>query len=291
MFVQRNNVKAVKSYFNFSLKEHFSNSEIKLMVRDCVCSRLGLSFSDYLLADNQLLSESDLLYFRSVIKRLRNGEPFQYVMGSVHFAGIDLHIDQRGLIPRPETEELVDWIRSTVSNLSFGNIVDVCSGSGCIAFALEKIFPKARVIAIEYSKDAQCLLLENKSQLNSSLELICEDVLNAESWQNIRSDSIEIMVSNPPYIPASDACQIGTNVLEFEPYVALFTPDDDPLVFYTSILKFGMDKLVSGGYVFFEINPNFADELIVQMGRVNLVNITLRKDLQGRERFLMGQKS
>jgi release factor glutamine methyltransferase len=290
MFVQRNTVKAIRGYFNDRLKDIFSNTELKLIVRDCVCSRLGLSFSDYLLGDELCLSESDLLYFRSVVKRLKSGEPFQYIMGSVHFAGIDLKIDRRALIPRPETEELVDWIRTTVSPESKGLVFDLCTGSGCIAFGLESFFVNAELVAVEYSEEAQNLFLENKKHLNSAVSLLKTDVLSEQFWSTISPGSVRLFVSNPPYVKYSESSAMKKHVLDFEPHMALFVEDEDPLLFYNVILKNGIDKLISGGKIYFEINPVFSDVLIEQMKLANLVNITLRKDLQGVDRMLMGQK-
>jgi len=290
MFVQRNTVKAIKAYFNDRLKEKFSKNELKLIVRDCVCSRLGLSFSDYLLGDDLRLSESDLLYFRDVVQRIQRGEPFQYILGTVHFAGHDLKIDRRALIPRPETEELVDWIGTTAESGSDELVLDLCSGSGCIAFGVEPFFPKAQVLGVELSDDAQSLFLENKTLLNSKVSLMKGDVLSENFWNNILPESVQLIVSNPPYVKYSEANEMKKHVLDYEPHIALFVEDDDPLIFYRRILKNGIEKLISGGRIFFEINPLFSDVLIKQMKLANLVNITLRKDLQGVDRMLMGQK-
>lgn len=290
MFVQRNTVKAVKAYFNDRLKENFSKNELKLIVRDCVCSRLGLSFSDYLLGDELRLSESDLLYFRDVVQRIQRGEPFQYILGTVHFAGHDLKIDRRALIPRPETEELVDWIGTTAESGSDELVLDLCSGSGCIAFGIEPFFPKAEIIGVELSEDAQSLFAENKTLLNSQVRLMKGDVLSENFWNIIFPDSVQLIVSNPPYVKYSEANEMKKHVLDYEPHIALFVEDDDPLIFYRSILRNGIGKLISGGRIFFEINPLFSDVLVEQMKLANLVNITLRKDLQGIDRMLMGQK-
>ena len=290
MFVQRNNVKSIRDYFHNKLNEQFSKTEIKLIVRECVCRRLGLSFNDYLLSDENLLSESDLLYLRSVVRRLLAGEPFQYILGSSLFYGLDLFIASGALIPRPETEELVEWILKEFDKVNSPNVLDVCSGSGCIAFALESQLTDAKVTAVELSESALEILSQNKEKLNSYVNIVKGDVLNMNSWDKIVDDSLDIIVSNPPYIPDREKYQIFRNVLDYEPHAALFVSDENPVIFYRDILFYGISKLRTGGKFFFELNPDYAEEVISLMEEQNLVNITLRKDLQGRNRMLMGQK-
>jgi release factor glutamine methyltransferase len=290
MFVQRNNVRSIKKYFQERLKEYLSPSEIKLIVRECVCRRLGLSFSNYLLSDDQLLSESDLLYFRSVVKRLLDGEPFQYISENVLFYGLELYITSGALIPRPETEELVDWIVHVNSGHQSLNILDVCSGSGCIAFGLERGLEKASVTAIELSNDACVVWNINREKIQSNAILLKGNVLDPIEWNLIREESLDIIVSNPPYITKAESKAIATNVIDHEPHIALFVSSDDPLQFYKAILLNGLPKLKQGGEFYFELNPLYAEDIVHLMEELNLVNITLRKDLQWRDRMLMGQK-
>jgi release factor glutamine methyltransferase len=290
MFVQRNNVRAIKTYFRDNLKDNFSQTEIKWIVRESVCRSLGLSFSEYLFSDNQLLSESELLYFRSIVKRLLAGEPFQYIISHSFFCGIDLYIAPGVLIPRPETEELVDWIENSFKNVPQLKVLDVCSGSGCIAFALEGVLNDAKVSALELSDEALTILEENKLKLNSAVKTIHADALTFDGWSLVEDDSLDIIISNPPYILMEESLQMNRTVLEHEPMMALFVSDNDPVVFYKSIINYGLPKLKRGGKFFFELNPISAMEVIELMEDHSLVNITLRKDLQGRDRMLMGQK-
>jgi len=290
MFVQRNDVRSIKTYVHERLKEHFSQTEIKIIVRDCVCRRLGLSFSDYLLSDDHLLSESDLLYFRSVVKRLIDSEPFQYISKNVLFCGLELYIAPGALIPRPETEELVDWISKTYQTNQTLSILDVCSGSGCIVFGLENSFVNASVKAIELSGEACAVWTVNKERLKSNAELLKKNVLDPFEWQAIEEGSLDIIVSNPPYITTLEKNSVAKNVLDYEPHMALFVSSEDPLQFYKAILLNGFSKLRPRGSFYFELNPSFAEEIILLMEELNLVNITLRKDLQGKDRMLMGQK-
>jgi release factor glutamine methyltransferase len=290
MFVQRNDVRSIKTYFQDRLKEQFSPSEIKLIVRECVCRRLGLSFSDYILADDHLLSESDLLYFRSIVKRLLANEPFQYIMGQTVFGGLELIVAPGVLIPRPETEELVDWVQQEYSGIHKLNILDVCSGSGCIAFALESQLEAAEITAMEISTEAIAVFDKNKIALSSLVRIINGDALESTVWERITEESLDLVISNPPYITEREASEMEQNVLSYEPHIALFVSADDPILFYRKIIRLGVPKLKSGGRLFFELNPMYATEVIQLMEEANLVNITLRKDLQGKDRMLMGQK-
>jgi release factor glutamine methyltransferase len=290
MFVQRNDVKSIKTYVHDRLKEHFSNTEIKMIVRDCVCRRLGLSFSNYLLTDDQLLSESDLLYFRAVIKRLLDGEPYQYISGNVLFYGLELFITSGALIPRPETEELVDWIANNHRGKQSLKILDVCSGSGCISFGLEYGIQNASVLALELSNEACVVWNNNREKLKSQAILFKKNILDPSEWQEVKEGTLDIIVSNPPYITKSESKSIATNVLAYEPHIALFVSSDDPLQFYRAILLNGLPKLKQGGEFYFELNPLYAEDIVHLMNELNLVNITLRKDLQGKDRMLMGQK-
>jgi release factor glutamine methyltransferase len=247
MFVQKNNVQAIKSYFNERLKSQFSENEIKMIVRECVSRRLGLSVSDYLMSDTSLLSESDLLYFRSIVKRLQSNEPFQYIIGSTLFYDLELKTDHRALIPRPETEELVDWILYDHSTNNSLRILDLCTGSGCIALALKSKLIDASVLAIDVSSEALTLAKENANKLNLKIELNEMDVLNPNSFESFNKNSFDIWVSNPPYIPSIDAADMSSNVLKFEPSIALFVKDEDPLLFYAVIATQAMLYLKKDG--------------------------------------------
>ena len=290
MFVQKNNVQAIKSYFNERLKSQFSVNEIKMIVRECVCRKLGLSVSDYLMSDASLLSESDLLYFRSVVKRLQSNEPFQYIIGSTLFYDLELKTDHRALIPRPETEELVDWILNDHATNSSLRILDLCTGSGCIALALKSKLIDANVLAIDVSSEALTLAKENANKLNLKIELNEMDVLNPDSFESFNKNSFDIWVSNPPYIPLGDAADMLSNVLKFEPSIALFVQDEDPLFFYAVIATQAMLYLKKEGCLYFEINEQFAERLIHLLKDLGFVNIELRKDLQGKDRMMLAQK-
>lgn len=289
MFVPSNRLSDIKVYYQSKLSTIFSENEINLMVKYLAIKRLNLSALDYINSSNKLLSESDLLYFNFALKRLLKNEPFQYILGDVEFYGLELNCDQRALIPRPETEELVDWVLETLDEQLFLEIADLCSGSGCIALALKSKLPNSEIIAAEISEDAIALIEENC--LKTKLRIIPNkmDVLDAQSYSNFDPNSFDCWVSNPPYIPNKEKTLMAENVLDFEPHIALFVEDDDSLIFYREITVKAKKYLKNNGHLFFEINENFSDEMIEMLNENGFVNIELRKDLQGKARMMRAQ--
>ena len=293
MFVQTNSIKAIRSYFKERLSHQFSENEIKLIGNDVICSRLNFSYSDLINANDQLLSESDLLFFRSVVKRLLNNEPFQYVIGNAHFYGLVLKSDERALIPRPETEELVDWIKDSFSMDKHLNLVDICSGSGCIALALKSVFKDSLIVATDYSSSALDLAEENSTDLNLEIKIIEFDARVEEEFQVLEledGEKYDCWVSNPPYIPAKESSLMFENVLKYEPHMALFVPDNDPLLFYRVISKSANQYLKKSGLLFFEIHEDLANEVVELLESLDYINIEVKKDLQGKSRIVKALK-
>lgn len=290
MFVQTNTIQAVKSYFKERLQDHFSESELKFMFKEAVMFRLNLTASEYVLCDSNLLSESDLLFFRSVVKRLLSNEPFQYIIGKTVFFGLEIATDSRALIPRPETEELVDWITQEFPKNSNLLIADVCTGSGCIALALKSYFSNATVFATDISQEALQLTQENAKQLNLSVRTVLSDAKTPYSAVSNQLQQSDFWVSNPPYIPMKDKSQMLENVLTFEPHLALFVADEDPLIFYREIGKNALLNLKSGGKLFFEIHEDLSAETADLLKGIGFVNIEMRKDLQGKMRMIKAEK-
>ena len=290
MFVQTNTIQAVKSYFKERLQDHFSESELKFMFKEAVMVRLNLTASEYVLCDSNLLSESDLLFFRSVVKRLLSNEPFQYIIGKTVFFGLEIATDSRALIPRPETEELVDWITQEFPKNNNLLIADVCTGSGCIALALKSYFSNATVFATDISQEALQLTQENAKQLNISVTTVLSNAKTPDSAVSSQLQYSDFWVSNPPYIPMKDKSQMLENVLTFEPHLALFVADEDPLIFYREIGKNALLNLKSGGKLFFEIHEGLSDETADLLKGIGFVNIEMRKDLQGKMRMIKAEK-
>lgn len=293
MFVQANTVRAVKVYFKERLKDLFSEREIKQIFNQGLAKRLQLSDSELLLADELRLSESDLLYLRSIVKRLQQNEPLQYILGDTYFYGLQILCDQRALIPRPETEELVDWILEDVAKqaLQIKQVLDVCTGTGCIALALKSKGADATIHALDFSADALALATLNSQQLKLDILPVHADALKSPADWSFAAESFDLWVSNPPYIPNRDKQAMEANVLEFEPGMALFVPDEDPLLFYRSIAHAAAVYLKKGAYLYFELHADFADETAAMLHELGWINTTIRQDMQGKNRMLRTQKA
>lgn len=293
MFVKTNTIRAIKDYFKSRLMSFYSESEIKAIYTEVICKRMNINKVELMTGDDKYLSESDLLYFRTVVKRLLNHEPFQYVMGTTDFYGLEIKCDSRALIPRPETEELVDWIAYDNKRKENLKIVDLCTGTGCIALALKKASQNTSVvIGIDISKDAVKLAEENAAINNLDVKFEELDVLNSIQFKNqFKPASFDVWVSNPPYIPDTDKLKMNRNVLDFEPHLALFVSDQNPLIFYNQIAKQADIYLINGGHLYFEIHEDLSNGVIEILKNYNFVNIELRKDLQGKPRMIKAQKA
>lgn len=289
MFVQSNTLAAIKTYFFERLQSDFSESELKLMFQTVVEQRLNLSKADLILQQEIRLSESDLLHFRSVVKRLQTHEPFQHIVASTEFYGLELTCDKRALIPRPETEELVDWIASQFEHEAKLQFLDLCTGSGCIALALKSVFTHSTVIGVDESQPALELATENKNRTKLAVEFSKLNVLHSSDY-SFSPASFDCWVSNPPYIPEKDRAMMAQNVLDFEPEMALFVTDEDPLIFYREIAKNGLIYLKSGGKLFFELHENLTQETSDLIQKLGYQSVEIKKDLQGKERMLCATK-
>ena len=288
MFVKDNSIESAKGYFQEQLTSLFSETEIKSMWKQLICKRFDWSKTDFLLVKDFKLSESDLLYLRSFVKRLQSNEPFQYILGETSFYNLTIQCDKRALIPRPETEELVSWIAETNSP---AKILDICSGSGCIALALKSIFKNSLVFGLDISNDANELAKSNalKNKLDVTFELA--DALNSSHffWNSV--SGIDVIVSNPPYIAHYEKAEMSQNVLKYEPHLALFVEHESPIIFYERIAELAWLKLNKKGHIFFELNPLYSQQIQEIVSEIGFVNIELRKDLQGKTRMLKAQKA
>jgi release factor glutamine methyltransferase len=289
MFVSDNSLESVLKYFQEKLRGTFTDRESRMIAKSVIMQRLNLDSSQIFPPRNMTVSESDLLHFRSVIKRLLAGEPAQYVVGSTFFYNIELFCDERALIPRPETEELVDWIVRDVYLHDQLSILDIGTGSGCIALALKKEFPEAVVEAVDFSEEALNLARENAEQNDLMVAFSQQDARNSE--MTTASEKYTVIVSNPPYIPVMDKEKMAAHVVDFEPNLALFVDDHDPLIFYRQIGKFARKKLDLNGALYVELNEDLADETVQLLQEIGFDEIVIRKDLQGKKRMLKATRS
>ena len=284
MFVRDNTIASVVRYFEERLSPVFSNREGKMIAKSFIVKRLGWDSSNFLIRQKDTVSESDLLYFRSAVKRILAGEPYQYVLGTSFFYNLELDTDARALIPRPETEELVDWITKDFSSCSEGRLLDVGTGSGCIALALKSVFPDWTVSAVDVSKDVLNLVRQNALKNELDIELIEDNALDFS--YDFYAESYTVIVSNPPYIPMRDRIRMARHVLDFEPELALFVEDESPLIFYQKIAELAVKKLALNGALYFELNEDLAQETKVLLTELGFNNTEIRQDLQGRNRML-----
>ena len=219
------------------------------------------------------------------VAELKRYRPIQHIVGTVEFYGCELVVDHRALIPRPETEELVDWIIAE-NIVDRPVIVDIGTGTGCIPIALKKKLPKASVTAIDVS--AEALILAKQNALSNQVEV---DFVELDILQNdLPIERLDIIVSNPPYIPEQEKGNMGKNVLDFEPHLALFVENTEPFLFYKRISELAIQHLNIGGMLYFEIHENYGKEMVKLVEDIGFTNVKLKKDLQGKDRMLQAQK-
>jgi release factor glutamine methyltransferase len=228
----------------------------------------------------------------SITERLKNNEPVQYVLGEAWFAGIKFKVNKNVLIPRPETEELVDWVIKESQKLNpdsyrdkSQNILDVGTGSGCIPITLKKKLPDAVISAIDVCSEALFVATENAIEHNADLDIILLDFLDEEKWQEL--GQFDIIVSNPPYVKQSETQTMHEKVMNFEPRLALFVPDDDALLFYRKLSEFSLNHLKPGGSLFVEINEALGDAIVKLFRSAGFKDIELKKDMQRKDRMIM----
>jgi release factor glutamine methyltransferase len=262
------------------------SSEIKSILFLVLESVLGLSQSDIAAEHPVLLSESQQKKLNEVISRINAEEPVQYILGSSYFYGRKFNVNPAVLIPRSETEVLIEEVLKEVDPFSPGTILDIGTGSGCIAITLAKELPAKRVVAIDVSNDALQTAMENAQQLSAPVEF---HKINALT-EDFPFASIEVLVSNPPYVTTSEKTSLRKNVLNYEPHLALFVPDDDPFVFYTTIARKGYTILTGKGKAFVEINERYGNEVADIFRDAGFKNVWVVKDLQGKNRIVTASK-
>lgn len=235
-------------------------------------------------------SDVDLAVWSAFINELKKEVPIQYLLGKTNFYGLDFEVNENVLIPRPETEELVEWIvneNKQNDKLKKLKILDIGTGSGCIAISLAKNLPNAEVYAMDVSKKAIKTAKRNAVLNNVEVNFIFKNVLELEV---LKSD-YDIIVSNPPYVRNLEKQEIKKNVLDYEPHLALFVEDDDALIFYKKISELAQKNLLENGQLYFEINQYLGKEMIDLLEKMDFKNIELRKDIYDNDRMMNGIKS
>ncbi len=240
---------------------------------------------DRLLNKHLALHESQQAQLQKITQQLLSHRPVQYVLGEAWFAGMKFYVNESVLIPRPETEELVDWVLESIQHSKFKiqNLGEVGSGSGCIPIALKKKLWDVSVCSLEVSIDALSVATKNAATLEVEIDFRNIDFLNEALWNDL--PVFDCIVSNPPYIKQSENKLMARNVLDFEPAIALFVPDEDALLFYRKIALFAKSHLAENGMIFLEINEALGKEVVALYESFGYV-VELRKDLQGKDRMV-----
>lgn len=243
----------------------------------------GYSRTQYLLAKEEQLSEEELTRIEEMVTRLKNHEPIQYILGETEFYGLPFYSVPGVLIPRPETEELVQWIIQE-NQLPAPAILDIGTGTGCIAISLRKNIPQAKVLACDISP--VCIeTARRNSDLNSAgISVIEYNILTRIPETGF--PELDLIVSNPPYVRENEKIQMEKNVLAYEPELALFVPDEDPLLFYRQIADFARTHLKKGGRLYVEINEAFGQECVAMLRETGFSDVKLKKDIHGKDRMI-----
>lgn len=244
----------------------------------------GLSAIDLYVGKDMNFSSEMMERLGDILFRLKSYEPLQYIIGETSFCGLTFEVSQDVLIPRPETTELIDWI-ATDDKRSGIRILDIGTGSGCIPVSLSVRMNSPQVYAWDISEKALAVAKRNAERNNVNVDFRCVDVLG----DNIPLVKVDVIVSNPPYITCSEKKDMEKNVLDWEPQLALFVPDNDPLLFYRRIAQLGLDLLDKPGKIYFEINQAYGKETVDMLTSLGYTNIELRKDMSSNDRMIKAE--
>lgn len=279
-------ISELKYHFKTALSELYPSEEIQSFFNILSEKYLQLSRVEIAINPEREISEEIVQTFQNALLRLKNFEPIQYIIGETEFYGLPFKVNCHTLIPRPETEELVEWImnessnnQSTINNQQF---LDIGTGSGCIAISLAKNLSASKVSALDISEEALKIAKENAEINNVEIDFFQTDILKAK----ILPKRFDIIVSNPPYVREMEKKLIHQNVLKYEPDSALYVKDEDPLIFYRIISKLAKTHLKPNGKLFFEINEYLGEEMKSLLESEGFQNIVVKKDIFGKDRMI-----
>ncbi|WP_233862472.1 peptide chain release factor N(5)-glutamine methyltransferase [Tenacibaculum piscium] len=287
-----------KTDFTTQLSEIYPQTEIDTFFFYLMESYLDLQRIDLLMQPDFKISEEKHVLLKDALKRLQHQEPIQYILGNTEFYGFPFLVNKNTLIPRPETEELVEWILDevqnlkTVSSISDFSILEIGTGTGCIPISLKKHLADFDISAIDVSEEALKTAQENAKINNVEIQFIKQDILKTDNLNFINAKindakiTFDIIISNPPYVRELEKAEINKNVLENEPHLALFVTDENPLIFYDKIADLAKKHLSKNGILFFEINQYLGKETLEMLSEKGFKNIELKKDFQGNDRMI-----
>lgn len=280
-------VKQATELMNRTLSELYPTAEIRQFAHLFFGKYLSFSSVDILTRHDTELTADVTRLFEDALARLIKGEPIQYVLGEAWFGNLQFEVAKGVLIPRPETEELVEWVVSDMEDVN-PRVLDIGTGSGCIAVSVAHALPKAKVEAWDISPEAIEIAIRNADRLHTKVMFSQVDVLRIKP--DMVDGKYDIIISNPPYVRKSEKQHMHVNVLEYEPHTALFVDDDDALVFYRTIAKLAFNILNPEGKLFFEINEALGSAMRSLLEQKGFTNIEVRADIFGKERMVMATK-
>lgn len=280
------NLREYKSIFFNELLSIYEDKEIESFFYILLEAFHKMKRIDFALQQNFSINEEDKKCWENALSELKRHKPIQYILGKTYFFGLEFIVNENTLIPRPETEELVEWIiqKSEVTGQkSKVKILDIGTGSGCIAISIAKNLPDASVFAIDVSIDALETAKKNALNNNVAVTFLHRDILQTDDL----GEQFDVIISNPPYVRYLEKQEIKRNVLDYEPHLALFVEDNDALLFYRKISELAQKNLSPNGQLFFEINQYLGKDTVQLLENLHFKNIELRKDLYGNDRMLL----
>lgn len=299
MKISSNSVRDCRKYYASQLESIYGSDEANALIMILLEHYFNINRVKIALEQELRLSESELLTLHFAVKELLKNRPIQYIIGETEFCGMRFFVNENVLIPRPETEELVEKL--AVSSYQFSSfrpkrsevekspanvsILDIGTGSGCIAISLAKLLKDSTVTAVDVSEKALEIAKKNAEANDVNVNFIKDDILNHKN-QELIDNQYDIIVSNPPYVCESEKNEMRANVLDYEPSTALFVPDNDPLIFYRKILEFAQKTLKPAGEIWFEINEKFGEEMKNLCFVMGFKNVEILKDFRGKDRIL-----
>tara|TARA_R110001583_G_scaffold145635_2_gene297625 strand:- start:61035 stop:61898 length:864 start_codon:yes stop_codon:yes gene_type:complete len=276
------NIQKFKKQFFSELANIYPTTEIQSFFNILIEYKLNLGRIDVALQPDLNISEADLSFLQKAKNDLKNHIPIQYIIGETEFYGLKFFVNEHVLIPRPETEELVDWIVKDYKDKKNIKILDIGTGSGCIAISLAKNLPNAAIFALDISSEALKTAKQNAKTNNVKIHFIETDILNTTTL----STTFDVIVSNPPYVRELEKEQMQQNVLDHEPNLALFVKDNNPLLFYNKISDLAKTHLLKNGNLYFEINQYLGNETVALLKLKGFKNIELKKDIYEVDRMV-----
>jgi release factor glutamine methyltransferase len=288
MHIPSNRVRDIERYIRTELDELYPEGELRMFTQMLFEAYMGWSTAQLLLHRDDTINQSDLLKFHWAVEDLKQYRPIQHIIGYTDFCDCRIAVSPDVLIPRPETEEIVlratELLNDSGANVQEGNFLDLCTGSGCIAIALAKQFPKAKVYAVDISTKALDLAQKNAERNHVAVEFVQSDIL--QETIALPCPTFDLIISNPPYIQEKERCNMERNVLEYEPSLALFVPDKDPLKFYRAIGLYALQHLTYKGLLILEINEHLGSATCQLLQSIGFVT-QLLQDFRGKDRSII----